>query len=284
MEDPTSADIEEFIRKNDVDESAAKSLQECPPDLQRVVLSRGELSTARNPSAALLTRIRDARAGAAAGALGAKGPADVEEFIKTNSLDESAATSLRTAPADIQRAVLARGDLTTARNPSSAVLARIRDAKAGDPLGYNGGRDGRSGGGQPPPPAGPAPFGGWAGYGMYGGYGAPPPGFGMYPGYGPPGGFGGYPGGYGSGGFPGGAYGMYPPGCGMYPGGGAYGQAGGGAQNAYGMPMGGDQPMPGHPYGPGAQSVPPNHGRSRSKKRSRSSSTSRSRRDRRRRR
>ena len=46
-----------------MDESAADSLRGCSPEIQRTVIARGELKTARNPSSALLSRIRDAKSG-----------------------------------------------------------------------------------------------------------------------------------------------------------------------------------------------------------------------------
>jgi len=130
-----SAEVDKFLEANvAVDEGAAGDLRTCPPEVQRIVLSRGDLSSARNPSAALIARIRDARTSAAAGAghggaPGANVDAHVEAFLSANSVDESAAASLRSSPPDIQRVVVARGDLTGARNPSSALLSRIRDAK-----------------------------------------------------------------------------------------------------------------------------------------------------------
>ncbi|CAK0851042.1 unnamed protein product, partial [Prorocentrum cordatum] len=55
-------DVEKFIAQNEaVDVNAAGDLRSCPPEVQRIVLSRGDLSSARNPSAALIARIRDAR-------------------------------------------------------------------------------------------------------------------------------------------------------------------------------------------------------------------------------
>lgn len=289
MDEPTKEEIEDFIKANDVDDRAAADLRDCPPDVQRRALSRGDLSSARNPSAALLARIRDARvevrgggtggiwmggsgvglpstkaiddfivdnkindsaartlrdasptvkravlafghlsgtqdpsqellarireapaagsSGMNSGGLGLPSSQDVEDFIKDNDVDGRAAADLRDLPPVLQRAVLVRGDLRSARNPSSALIARIRDAKMGVPGG--------------PPPG--------AGYGMVP-YGAPmpgmppgypPPGYGMYPG-GYPGWFPGYPG-YPGGGYPG--YPGYPPGS--YPGYPAPGDAGG---------------------------------------------------------
>merc|ERR1719215_1325015 len=136
MAAPTAEEIDKFLDGNDVDSNAASDFRGCPADVQRIVLSRGDLSSARNPSAALIARIRDARSSVSAGTHlpgggdkgGDKGAQEqqVEEFIKTNNVDESAAASLRGAPAEVQRIVLARGELTGARNPSSALLSRIR--------------------------------------------------------------------------------------------------------------------------------------------------------------
>merc|ERR1719356_983586 len=128
MADPTRHEIDDFVRSNDIDERAAADLRNCPGDIVRKVLARGELSTARNPSAALLARIRDARSSPS---VSGGGGAEVEEFIKNNDVDESAADMLRSSDASIQRTVIGRGELKTARNPSSALLSRIRDAKMG---------------------------------------------------------------------------------------------------------------------------------------------------------
>eukprot|EP00419_Tripos_fusus_P046466 CAMPEP_0172815088 /NCGR_PEP_ID=MMETSP1075-20121228/11576_1 /TAXON_ID=2916 /ORGANISM="Ceratium fusus, Strain PA161109" /LENGTH=316 /DNA_ID=CAMNT_0013654919 /DNA_START=95 /DNA_END=1042 /DNA_ORIENTATION=+ len=262
MAEPSRAEIEDFIRANDVDDRAAADLKGCPPDVQRKVLARGELSSARNPSAALLARIRDARV-SGSGSLGLsngmRGSSDVEDFIRANDVDESAADSLRSSSPTIQRAVLSRGELKTARNPSSALLARIRDAKMdiGSDSGRGSGGRGGDGGGSSivpiapsmgfPAPQGPGPPGPYGYppdgcYAMQSAYGMPPPGYGpMYPG-GPPGGpcpygypfhpgaAGMYPG------YPPGAYGPGPGGPGMPPG--AYG-------GGYGMnPYGGGYGMP----------------------------------------
>lgn len=232
MAEPTQDEVDEFIRSNDIDERAASDLRSCASDIQRKVLARGELSTARNPSAAVLARIRDARSSPAASGVGT-GPVsqEVEDFIKVNDVDESAGDMLRSSSPTVQRAVLSRGELKTARNPSSATLARIRDAKLGLPAGPQGG--GSSGGG-----------GGGGGYGMpqpamaQGGYGYP---YGMYNAAA----YGGFP---GYGGYPGGPQ----PG---YPGGpqpdSRYG--GGMSQSGYpGMPQSGYPGYPGYPAG-GAQ-------------------------------
>lgn len=287
-DEPTRDEIDDFIRSNDVDDRAANDLRDCPADIQRKVLARGELSTARNPSAALLARIRDARnSGAIGGYRDSGGPgrngAEIEDFIKGNDVDESAADSLRSSSPTIQRAVLARGDLKSARNPSSALLARIRDAKSG--IGVGVGMPQNGGGGGNYGNYGGACGGGYGMAGGYGAYGAPPGPGPSYPGYGA--------GAYGAGAGAYGAYGGYgypgypPPGYGGYPPSGAYGGYGQGygASQGYGSSptqgYGGQQPALTQGYGYG-MSQGDNNSRSRgrsgsSSSRSSSSSYSRSR-------
>jgi len=53
----------------------------------------------------------------------------VESFIAENSLDESAARSLRGESAQVKQIVIDRGSLVECANPSSALIGRIRDAK-----------------------------------------------------------------------------------------------------------------------------------------------------------
>lgn len=273
MGEPTRHEIEEFIRNNDIDERAAGDLRNCSGEIQRKVLARGELSTARNPSAAVLARIRDARSspsggGGGGGGGGHAGSGEVEDFIKHNDVDESAADMLRSSSPTIQRAVLSRGELKTARNPSSALLSRIRDAKLGIPGGPpDRDRDHRDRDRDhaPPPSSMPAGMPGMAPpaygypYGMYPGYPAYP----GYPGYpaapqpdgrygggmAPPTGYPGYPG-YGA-----------PPGMPPTPGGappayGAYGAYG--AYSGYGMPYG--APPTGYPQPPAGQAPTPQPG------------------------
>jgi len=82
---------------------------------------------------------------------------EVEDFIKINNVDESAADMLRSASPTVQRTVIGRGELKTARNPSSALLSRIRDAKHSGSSQH--GHDDSHRGGQQPPPLGMPPMG-----------------------------------------------------------------------------------------------------------------------------
>mmetsp|Transcript_33240 Transcript_33240/g.91593 ORF Transcript_33240/g.91593 Transcript_33240/m.91593 type:complete len:566 (+) Transcript_33240:217-1914(+) len=65
----------------------------------------------------------------AAGASRCANLAEVETFISTSRLDETAARNLRAEPPHIQAAVIDRGTLAECYNPSSALIGRIRDAK-----------------------------------------------------------------------------------------------------------------------------------------------------------
>jgi len=53
-----------FLQENDLDQRATEALLGAPPDVQEYIVSRGSLRDARNPSAALLSRLRDARTAA----------------------------------------------------------------------------------------------------------------------------------------------------------------------------------------------------------------------------
>ena len=54
----------------------------------------------------------------------------VEDFIGENALDERAAAALRGASPALRDAVMTRGSLRDTRNPSAALLGRLRDSPA----------------------------------------------------------------------------------------------------------------------------------------------------------
>merc|ERR1719188_1496472 len=109
--------VEEFIAANELDEMAAGALREIPEEAQALVIGRGDLSSARNKSSALMSRIRGTKA-----AMNFRAPTEpkgpligVEEFIAVNELDDKAANALREIPEEAQNAVIARGDLSSPR-------------------------------------------------------------------------------------------------------------------------------------------------------------------------
>jgi len=147
-----SDDLETFISENTLDDRAAELLRATAPEVQAAVMARGSLRDTRNPSSAVLGRIKDAQAGQKQQSWGGGGNAapssqpglygNVDDFIQEYHIDQRAAEALRGASHDVQQAVLARGGLQDARNPSSAVLGRLRDAKQA-----YGGSGSKSGGG-----------------------------------------------------------------------------------------------------------------------------------------
>ena len=54
----------------------------------------------------------------------------VEDFIGENAFDERAAAALREASPDLRDAVMMRGSLRDTRNPSAALIGRLRDSPA----------------------------------------------------------------------------------------------------------------------------------------------------------
>merc|ERR1719388_103222 len=82
----------------------------------------------KNKSAAVMSKLKQAKVQEQM-----EGPPvpseDLEAFIAANELDEKAASELRKEAPAIQLSVIQGGDLSFARNKSSAVIARINKAK-----------------------------------------------------------------------------------------------------------------------------------------------------------
>jgi len=144
----TSHEVEHFLAASNIDERAAQTLRNELPHIQRMVIDRGTFDDCSNPSSALVGRIRDAKkqlpqlaAMATASSHMHVDAQTMEDFIYSNGIDDRAAQTLRNSAPAIQQAVLERGPLTEANNPSSAVVGRIRDAKAKVVAAQTGGTD-----------------------------------------------------------------------------------------------------------------------------------------------
>jgi len=150
-------ELDEFIEKSGVDSRAGDALKAEAEDVKREVMQRGDLTDCRNPSAALMSRIKVAKENLSAkssgggggssivasrersrsprrsGGGGGGGPTkdELEGFISDNKIDDSAADQLRECDGPVQKQVMERGSLTDCRNPSAVCLGRIRDAKNG---------------------------------------------------------------------------------------------------------------------------------------------------------
>lgn len=127
-------EVEAFLTINTVEPHAANQLRGLPAHLQRVVMARGSLMSARDRSAVLTSRISDALTGNASG-LGVPAPAPlggvgtahpgIEALIARYSLDARCAAMLRMLPPDKQ-ARAAELPVHEARNPSAFVMAQIQ--------------------------------------------------------------------------------------------------------------------------------------------------------------
>jgi hypothetical protein len=148
---PSEKDILDFIATNRLDDRAAQDLQECSPELQARVLARGDLTDARNPSAMLLSRIKESRGDIEKSSYknsaredrldngsyghrhaGTEAPPsrdEIERFLEASGIDRSASDDLLGCDPEVQAKVLAQGDVKRARNPSAALMQRIREAK-----------------------------------------------------------------------------------------------------------------------------------------------------------
>lgn len=125
----SSDEVEDFIAGHGIDEHAATALRDLNPTMQASVIDRGGLGNARNPSSVLLSRIRDVQQGiTVAEHPSFPGAGRVEDFLRQNPVDDQAATMLRNCGSEVQEYVMQKG-ISTARNPSSALMARIRDGE-----------------------------------------------------------------------------------------------------------------------------------------------------------
>jgi len=115
-----------FIRDNNVDEGAQDALWELGPEEQDQILRQGQC-TGANPSAVLMSRIRRLAVQRAAYAPPLN-PGDLDRFLRENGIDESAGATLRDCDPEIQKRVVAEGQVT-GRNPSAIVASRIRRAQ-----------------------------------------------------------------------------------------------------------------------------------------------------------
>mmetsp|Transcript_66479 Transcript_66479/g.187267 ORF Transcript_66479/g.187267 Transcript_66479/m.187267 type:complete len:382 (-) Transcript_66479:84-1229(-) len=132
-------DVEDFLVSNPVDPDAAAQLRSLRPQHQRSVLDRGDLLKARNPSAVLIARMREAGNGVRhmhdeVGVPAPPLPAGctvhegIEAMISHYHLDARAANLLRGLPPSKQD-IAAAVDLSQARRPSAYLMAQLTQAK-----------------------------------------------------------------------------------------------------------------------------------------------------------
>lgn len=129
-------EVETFLSMNSVELHAATKLRGLPRHLQRQVLDRGSLMGARDPSAVLISRVRDAMMSSAQTIPsmpiltmtlpnGQQVHPAVEALIIRYGLDAQCAQQLRQLPLQLQ-AVAAELPVHEARNPSAFVMAQLQ--------------------------------------------------------------------------------------------------------------------------------------------------------------
>jgi len=147
-------EISKFVSENDLDSRAEAALKEHDDNVLKELFNRGKLTDARNPSAVVLSRLKEIkrdldreetyvpRRGDGGGGRrgGNSRPAgtmatQIQNFVDDNNLDERAESCLRESDTAVLKELFSRGPLTDAKNPSAVTLARLREIKkdiAGD--------------------------------------------------------------------------------------------------------------------------------------------------------
>jgi len=148
-----AARVEELLRSHGIDERAASELRACSDDVKRKVLARGGITSARNPSAAILVRIKDAKVELKHGmAASSRGPGpvvglptsrEIDEFVKLTGVNKRAASALRSTSPTLKRRILSSTAIKDAVDPSVALMALIpnKQGKGTRGGGYHAGQD-----------------------------------------------------------------------------------------------------------------------------------------------
>eukprot|EP00927_Polykrikos_kofoidii_P024254 TRINITY_DN22096_c1_g3_i1.p1 TRINITY_DN22096_c1_g3~~TRINITY_DN22096_c1_g3_i1.p1 ORF type:complete len:453 (-),score=73.45 TRINITY_DN22096_c1_g3_i1:371-1729(-) len=129
-----SVNVEAFLRSEpEVEERAAMMLRSKPAAVQQLVIQRGGLAGTRNPTAVLVSRIRNAEEGLRPVLDSEKASEVVERFLVIERVEPHAAARLRRSSKIVQEAVVARGSLSGTRDPTAVLMTRIRDAERDAP-------------------------------------------------------------------------------------------------------------------------------------------------------
>lgn len=121
-------EVEAFLKlEPGIEDRAASKLKDASEEVQRLVLRRGGLEGTRNPSAVLISRVRNAEEGLKP--VMEKASDEVERFLAIENVEPHAAARLRRASHHVQQAAIARGSLAGTRDPSAVLMTRLRDAE-----------------------------------------------------------------------------------------------------------------------------------------------------------
>eukprot|EP00930_Biecheleria_cincta_P055314 TRINITY_DN41643_c0_g1_i1.p1 TRINITY_DN41643_c0_g1~~TRINITY_DN41643_c0_g1_i1.p1 ORF type:complete len:665 (-),score=94.26 TRINITY_DN41643_c0_g1_i1:83-2077(-) len=120
----TEDEVEEFLDKNPVEEHAEKRFRDLDPTLQKLVINRGSLKSARDPTGAFIGRIvaiereYQDKPEFSAGI-------GIDQFLKDNPVEPHAERRLRELDPMLQRLVISRGSMSGTRDPTACLIGRI---------------------------------------------------------------------------------------------------------------------------------------------------------------
>lgn len=121
-------------REQGLEDHAIQLLRSKPAAVQQLVLSRGGFQGSRNPTAVLVTRIRNAEDGLKPVLESQKANEEVERFlIIERGIEPHAAKKLRTSSKAVQDVIMGRGTLQGTRDPTAVLMTRIREAERDHP-------------------------------------------------------------------------------------------------------------------------------------------------------
>ncbi|CAK0891116.1 unnamed protein product, partial [Prorocentrum cordatum] len=138
--DELDAQVEELLQSPEIDDRAAHELRTSSDDVKRRVIARGGITSARNPSAAILVRIKDAKVEIRTGAtrnnvamsMGLPTSREVDDFIKDHRLSREASKALRSSSPTVKRRILCSTSIADCPDPNAYVLGMI-PGKGGKP-------------------------------------------------------------------------------------------------------------------------------------------------------
>jgi len=125
-EGPWQQTLEDFARDNDLDDRARDALLSARPEHQKAVLARGPLTDTRQPSAVLMSRLKQVQKSDPEPRMSRE-----EIFLRENNIDPGACDKFWAAYPEVQQRVMEQGSLADTKNPSAALLGRIRHASKG---------------------------------------------------------------------------------------------------------------------------------------------------------
>lgn len=167
--------VENFLATCEVDQKAADSLRNLPPDLQKMIINKGSLADSRDQTAVLISRMNLAKAVATgnmdnptmqalkpgdwicpgcldhqfarnaecrkcgtANPAGTEVPPEVEGFLGSQTLDQHAIDQFKTLGVALQKLVMSRGSLDGARDPTAVLCRRMAQARRGELMAGSG--------------------------------------------------------------------------------------------------------------------------------------------------